>query len=139
MDASIVQQREHDLGDIVAATLHPHPGGHRVTNHDSQGAGHEDRRTDRFRQIEGGALLGPRREHEPQPPSLRRDGQRQLIDITGRQAIALFVQRHRHRLDPEQRGPQFVIALQELVRTRTARPARSVHDFPPFLASAPAP
>ena len=68
--------------------------------------------------------FGLRREHEPQPPSLRGDGQRQLIDILRRQAIALFVQRHRHRLDPVQRCPQFVIALQEFVCTvRDTRPS----------------
>ena len=134
VDAGIVEQREHDLGDIVAEAVHPHLGRRMVTNHHSQRDSHDDRRTDRFRQIEVSALFGLRHEHEPQPPGLRGDGHRQLINILRPQAIAQVIHRHRHRLDPAQRSPQFVFAFEEFVCIQAAIPARSVHD-PPSLPS----
>ena len=113
--ADVVEQGHHDLRGAVAPAFDLDAGRQDERHVEPGGPGAGDHRADRVAEIERAQRRVRRPSNEgAHPADLRDQAVHELVDLGVGQLVAMLAKPGRRRLDAEQRGTQFVVALVSL-------------------------
>jgi hypothetical protein len=112
----IVQQGDEDLRGAFPVTFDLHARRQEERDVKTRRSCTGDHASDGIAEVERAGRDGRTIEQGPQPTDLGHQSVHEFIDLRRRQPAAMPAQPRYRRLDPEQRGPQLVVPLDQTGR-----------------------